>query len=101
MSEDAWIQFLEVIARDPRMAGAFNNMAILEERLGYHRAAEAHYRRAIALKHEFPDAHFNLGMLLLRPGSVPRGVSRVRVAVADQPVHALSGCRIRSGTAVG
>jgi hypothetical protein len=73
MSEEAWIQFLEVIARDPRMAGAFNNMAILEERLGYHRAAEAHYRRAIALKHEFPDAHFNLGMLLLRLGRFPDG----------------------------
>ena len=73
LSEDAWIQFLEVIARDGRMAGAFNNMAILEERLGYYRAAEAHYRRAIALKSDFPDAHFNLGMLLLRLGRFPEG----------------------------
>jgi hypothetical protein len=73
MSEDAWIQFLELIAREGRMSGAFNNLAILEERLDYHRAAEAHYRRAIALKHEFPDAHFNLGMLLLRLGRFPEG----------------------------
>ena len=73
LSEDAWIQFVEVIARDGRMSGAFNNMAILEERLGYHRAAEAHYRRAIALKNEFPDAHFNMGMLLLRLGRFPEG----------------------------
>ena len=73
LSEDAWIQFLEVIARDGRMSGAFNNLAILEERLDYYRAAEAHYRRAIALKHEFPDAHFNLGMLLLRLGRFPEG----------------------------
>jgi hypothetical protein len=73
LSEDAWIQFLEVIARDGRAAGAFNNVAILEERLGYCRAAEAHYRRAIALKSEFPDAHFNLGMLLLRLGRFPEG----------------------------
>jgi Tetratricopeptide repeat len=72
-SEDAWIQFLEVIARDGRAAGAFNNLAILEERLRYYRAAEAHYRRAIALKPEFPDAHFNLGMLLLRLGRFPEG----------------------------
>jgi tetratricopeptide (TPR) repeat protein len=73
LSEDAWIQFLEVIARDGRASGAFNNVAILEERLGYYRAAEAHYRRAIALKHDFPDAHFNLGMLLLRLGRFPEG----------------------------
>jgi hypothetical protein len=73
LSEDAWIQFLEVIARDGRAAGAFNNLAILEERLGYYGAAEAHYRRAIALKHDFPDAHFNLGMLLLRLGRFPEG----------------------------
>src|SRR5262245_26672900 len=71
LSEDAWIQFLDVIARDGRAAGAFNNLAILEERLGYHRAAESHYRRAIALKPDFPDAHFNLGMLLLRLGQFP------------------------------
>jgi hypothetical protein len=73
LSEDAWIEFLEVIARDNRVAGAFNNLAILEERLGYYRAAEAHYRRALALKHDFPDAHFNLGMLLLRLGRFPEG----------------------------
>jgi hypothetical protein len=73
LSEDAWIEFLEVIARDNRVASAFNNLAILEERLGYHRAAEAHYRRALALKHDFPDAHFNLGMLLLRLGRFPEG----------------------------
>ncbi len=73
MSEDAWIQFLEVIARDGRMAGTFNNLAILEERLGYYRAAESHYRRAFALKPDFPDAHFNLGMLLLRLGRFPEG----------------------------
>jgi hypothetical protein len=73
LSEEAWIHFLEVIARDGRAAGAFNNMAILEERLRYYRAAEAHYRRAIALKSEFPDAHFNLGMLLLRLGRFPEG----------------------------
>lgn len=73
LSEDAWIQFLDVIARDGRMSGAFNNVAILEERMGYYRAAETHYRRAIAIKHEFPDAHFNLGMLLLRLGRFPEG----------------------------
>jgi TPR repeat len=73
LSESAWVEFIEVIARDGRMAGAYNNLAILEERLELRGAAEAHYRKAIALKEQFPDAHFNLGMLLLRLGRFPEG----------------------------
>ena len=30
-------------------------------------------RRTMALKHDFPNAHFNLGMLLLRLGRFPKG----------------------------
>jgi hypothetical protein len=71
--EPAWIQFVDVIARDGRMAGAFNNLAILEERFGLDQEAELHYRREIALKHQFPDAHFNLGMFLLRLGRFREG----------------------------
>jgi TPR repeat len=66
--ETAWILFIDVIARDKNAAAAYNNLAILEEHFGMYRAAETHYRHAIALKNQFPDAHFNLGMLLLRLG---------------------------------
>ncbi len=66
--EAAWICFIDVIARDRNAAGAYNNLAIVEEHVGLYQAAEAHYRQAIALKNQFPDAHFNLGMLLLRLG---------------------------------
>ncbi len=75
LSEQAWVEFIDVISRDGRMAGAYNNLAILEERLELREAAETHYRRAIALKDPFPDAHFNLGMLLLRLGRYPEGFS--------------------------
>ncbi len=76
LSEAAWVEFIDVIARDGRMAGAYNNLAILEERLELRVAAEAHYRKAIALKDAFPDAQFNLGMLLLRLGRFPEGFAR-------------------------
>jgi hypothetical protein len=75
LSERAWVEFIDVLSRDGRMAGAYNNLAILEERLDLRIAAETHYRRAIALKEPFPDAHFNLGMLLLRLGRYPEGFS--------------------------
>ncbi len=73
MDQEAWVHFIDVLARDGRAAGAFNNLAILEERQGMYQAAEAHYRRALAIKNDFPDAHFNLGMLLLRLGRFPEG----------------------------
>jgi TPR repeat/Glycosyltransferase family 9 (heptosyltransferase)/Tetratricopeptide repeat len=66
--EAAWVLFIDVIARDKNAAGAYNNLAIIEEHFGLYQAAETHYRQAIALKNPFPDAHFNLGMLLLRLG---------------------------------
>jgi hypothetical protein len=66
--ETAWLLFIDVIARNRDAAAAYNNLAILEEQFGLHHAAEMHYRHAIALKNDFPDAHFNLGMLLLRLG---------------------------------
>jgi TPR repeat/Tetratricopeptide repeat len=66
--EAAWILFIDVIARNKNAAAAFNNLAIVEEHFGLYQAAETHYRQAIALKEPFPDAHFNLGMLLLRLG---------------------------------
>ncbi len=75
LSELAWVEFIDVLSRDGRMAGAYNNLAILEERLGLRDAAETHYRKAITLNNQFPDAHFNLGMLLLRLGRFREGFS--------------------------
>ena len=49
----------------------------------------AHYERAIALRPDYAQAHFNLGMTLLQLGDYRRGLCRVRVALADRPVHAL------------
>ena len=71
--EAAWILFIDVIARDRNAAAAYNNLAIVEEHFGLCQAAETHYRQAIALKKPFPDAHFNLGMLLLRLGRLREG----------------------------
>ena len=74
--EDAWVEFISVIAADGRMAGAYNNLAVLEERLELHRAAEWHFRKAILLNEAFPDAQFNLGLLLLRLGRFQEGFAR-------------------------
>jgi hypothetical protein len=71
--ELALIEFVDVIARNGRSAGGFHSLALVETHLGLYQAAVTHFRRAIALKDPFPDAHFNLGMLLLRLGNFPEG----------------------------
>jgi hypothetical protein len=73
--ESAWITFVDVIARNGRSAEAFNNLALVESHYNLHEAALSHFRRAIALKPQFPDAHMNLGMLLLRLGQYRDGFS--------------------------
>ena len=89
--EAAWILFIDVIAHDRNAAAAYNNLAIVEEHFGLYQAAETHYRQAIALKNQFPDAHFNLGMLCCDSGRWREGFAECECAVADQPVHSLSG----------
>ena len=88
-----------------KAAAAYNNLAIVEEQFGLYHAAETHYRQAIALKDQFPDAHFNLGMLLLRLGqwlrvspNVSRGGRRAGSLRSGPPIlsGAVNSCAVPS-----
>ena len=57
-----------MIARDRNAAAAYNNLAIVEEHFGFIKRPRPTIGRRSASRTQFPDAHFNLGMLLLRLG---------------------------------
>lgn len=70
---DAQREF-EVAARlEPSNPDVFNNLGIVHESLLQYGQAVAHYRAAIALAPNLAQAHFNLGMLLLRLGHFEEG----------------------------
>jgi hypothetical protein len=63
----------EVVNADPAHAAAFNNLGIVSQHALETGSAIDYYHQAIAIRHDFPDAHFNLGMALLQNGDFESG----------------------------
>jgi len=72
--------FRAMAERDSTLARAFNNQAVVYERLGSHRPADSLYLRALALEPEYLDAHFNRGNLLRGVGNLSGALFHYRVA---------------------
>jgi uncharacterized protein (TIGR03032 family) len=63
----------QVIAANPNHADAYNYIGIIARRQHQLPIAMQYFRQAIALRYQFPDAHFNLGMTLLQTGDFLTG----------------------------
>lgn len=63
--EEARDYFQRSIAMQPT-SKAYNNLAYAEEKMGLPEQAMAHYRQAMALDPNYAEAHYNLGLLLVR-----------------------------------
>ena len=62
-----------VIEAEPERAEAYNSLGYLTNRQGRPEEAIADFERAIELRADYAQAHFNLGMTLLQLGDYPRG----------------------------
>ena len=71
--EEAASQFRRTLELNPQSAAAWNFLGVCHAASQRYTEAEFHYRRAIELQYQFPDAHFNLGQLLLRLGRLEEG----------------------------
>lgn len=76
------------LRRDPRDVGALNRIGNLLCASGQLSAAQAAYERALALRPDVAQIHFNLGSLLQRRGQLEAARDRFRQAVALQPDYA-------------
>lgn len=75
-SGDALAAYRRAVEADPGHAFAHNNLAnLLARRGGEPDSALRHYRRAITIRPDYPEARFNLGLLL-------EGLGREREALA-------------------
>ena len=66
-------QFRRTLELNSENAAAWNFLGVCHASQQEYADAEADYRRAIELQYQFPDAHFNLGQLLLRLGRLQEG----------------------------
>ena len=94
--------FQELLQADPRDAHAHNGMGIALARLSRYPEAEDHLRRAIGIRENFPEAHFNLAGVLLSTGRYVESEQPLRRTLKLQPDHldariALGGCLLLNG----
>jgi Flp pilus assembly protein TadD len=56
--------YTQLLARNPRLAEAHNNLGVALKALGRTEDARGHYEQAVSLKPDYADAHNNLGNVL-------------------------------------
>ncbi len=72
--DEAAVELLRLVEEEPERAEAHNLLGQLDTRRGRHFEARAHYQRAIDARSDNAEAHFNLGVSLLRAGNFVRGL---------------------------
>lgn len=78
--------FSQSIACRPT-AKAYNNLAYVQERLGEIPAALGNYRRAIALDPRSVEAHYNLGLVLMRQWDAAGAAREFATTLTLDPSH--------------
>lgn len=78
----AW--FAQVVARNPQDPAALNDLGIAEDLSGQHIAAQANYRKAIAVQPDLSAAQVNLGLSLAVSGHAQEGAELIRPLAEGQ-----------------
>ena len=78
----------DTLKKNPGCWMAENNLANFLVQQGQTDEALAHYQRALALKPDYADAHYNYGVILLRLGQKDAGVAHLEAALWSEPDHA-------------
>ena len=104
MTTPSEFNLFQVLELDPGHTGALNNMGYLLERQGRQQEAIADYRRAIEITPDFPQAHFNLGRILVNQANYNEGIQELlkTLDVQDEEVkpaylYAVGAAYIRAG----
>jgi len=87
LKEEARINYLEALRRDPAFVHAENNLGTLLIAMGRVEEAIHHYRRALELDPGSADLHRNLGLTLLETKDLKSAGESFRSAVAADPLY--------------
>jgi len=86
--ESAVDAYERVVAIDPGYAAAWNNLGLLQHRMGHYERARECYERALAAEETCCQAAFNLGSLQEDLGDFHAAVTWYRLALEMQPDYA-------------
>ena len=86
--ESAVDAYQRVLELDPGYAAAWNNLGLLQHRMGHYERAGACYRSALDADQACPQAAFNLGSLSEDLGDFPTAVGWYRRALEVEPDYA-------------
>ena len=86
--ESAVEAYERVVAIDPGYAAAWNNLGLLEHRMGHYERARQRYQRALAADDGCCQAAFNLGSLHEDLGDLPGSITWYRRALELEPDYA-------------
>jgi tetratricopeptide (TPR) repeat protein len=78
--------FSAALALQPDLVPALRGLAIASRARGELDAAESSLRQAIAIRYHFPDAHYQLGLVLQDRGRLSEAAHALRTAVQQDPV---------------
>jgi predicted O-linked N-acetylglucosamine transferase (SPINDLY family) len=77
--------YMQILAVDPRHAGALHLLGVIAHQNGRHEVALDLIRRAIALVPGVPDFHCNIGEVLRALGQLDAAIAACRQAIALKP----------------
>lgn len=87
--QDAIAETERAAKLDPYLVQAQVNLIILYGRVGDFDKAEEHYQKAIALNpHQFPDAYYDYGVLLMNANRLQEAAQAFRKAIEIKPSYA-------------
>ena len=86
--ESAVDAYQRVLAIDPGYAAAWNNLGLLQHRMGHYELAGDCYRAALEADQACPQAAFNLGSLSEDLGDLPSAIGWYRRALEVDPGYA-------------
>src|SRR5262249_37417570 len=97
--ESAVDAYSRVVAIDPGYAAAWNNLGLLEHRMGHYGRAGECYERALGADESCCQAAFNLGSLQEDLGDFPSAITWYRRALEMQPEYADAHFNLAGGLA--
>ena len=83
--EEARNLYRKVLKIDPQNIQALNNLGVIHMNTKYYKKAIMRFNDAIKLKHDYPDAYYNLACLYAQQNDTNRSLSYLKNAIGFNP----------------